>query len=643
MNKIKVFTAVILFALTPIANAEMLYFCPQNNTEVSPMPVFEWQCPADAQAFSVYFGKDKEKVTKTEILAEDLTGDGKVDYQDFILFAGASRKSGQQYISREVGSSQNKKAVSNVLILNNSRDNTKNDGQKYCHWKPGLLKVGQTYYWRVDTIYADSVTKGDVRQFTASHTGVSENVSEMLSNPDMGWVLQECYPIAKKDGSLVLTPDYNYPGVDYVMLTCAWSDLEKSMGEYDFTAIDYAYDYWKKRGKGIHLRISTCAWGWWSDAKKGLGVPQYITQVLSQSEKQVQNTYVGKDYTVVDARNPFYQERLSAFLKVLAKHFSDEGPRPVALVDLLGYGVWGEWHTGFKYPNLEQRRRALKMIIDTWMDAFKGRWLALSYSHDPTGPKELYKGPVRRYDQASTDTYSKYLAYSAFDYALTIPTVTFRRNGCGGTISSNERKLAEEYFKRPRGGLMVSELAGGYMAFKYPASWRSFPDIKVAIDDCLSLHPNYITIPGWDGYRARNFIAERPDIVKYGLINMGYRYLPKSVEFPAAIEKDSSFSLKFDWVNKGVGKAVQDYELRLIIRKMNDSYVSSQAIGTLDNRLWLKGGEYETTHEVFAFVPEKGRYKLYIEMIDPRDNQRVQLPLYNEIEKTYLIGIIEIQ
>ena len=630
----KIFTVITLFVSTTIVNAEMLHF-PQNGMKISPLPVLQWQYLGNPKAFSIYLSKEKAKVNKVQAHAEDLTGDGRIDYQDLSLFAETVSKSGRQYISRS------KNGVTNILILNNLQGNA--GEEQNCHWQPGLLEVGQIYYWRVDTINDKSVVKGDIRQFEVRHAGVSENISVVLSNPDMGWVLQECYPILAKDASLVLTPDYDYPGVDHIMLTCAWSDIDELLGEYNFTAIDYAYDYWKKRGKRFHLRISTCPWGWWSDKKRALGVPQYVTHVLPQTEKQVQDTYVGKDYTVVDARNAFYQERLSAFLKALAEHFSEDGPRPVDVVDLLGYGIWGEWHTGFKYENLEQRRRALKMIIDTWVEAFGDRWLALSYSHDPAGPKELYKGPITHFDEASTDNYPDYLAYSAFDYALTIPTMTFRRNGCAGTISSNERKFAEDYYKRPNGGLMVSELAGGYMNFRHPSSWNPFISPKVAIDDLLSLHPNYCTIPGWDGYRARNFIMERPDLVDYGLREMGYRYVPVSVRFPQSVNNQTSFTLEFDWINKGVGKAIQNYDLRLFIRKMDDAFVSGHSIGSLNNRIWLKGEQNKSVHKVPVFVSEKGQYKLYIQMIDPRSNEYIKMPLHNEILGEYFIGLLTVQ
>jgi hypothetical protein len=630
------------FVMCVTSHAKITQYSPQEDAaRVGPLPILAWHYNGTAEAFSVYVGQDKDELCTCTAIQEDFNNDGKVDYGDLTAYADIVKKNGGGILKQWAKVAGAKSAV-NAIMLPNPPANGK-DAEQYCFVKTEMLTPGQTYYWRVDMIAGDSVSKGSVRQLTATHTGVSEDVTAVQRNPDMGWVLQECYPIRKKDGSLYITPNYDYPGVDNVMLTCSWADLEDSINDYNFIDIDYAYDYWKKRGKDMQLRISTEPWGWWSDSKRGLGIPQYVIDALTDAERQTQKTYVGKDYTLVDARNVFYQERLLAFLKTLAKHFSIESGRPVDLVDLLGYGVWGEWHTGFTYPNVEERKKALRKIIDIWVEAFGDRILAISYTHDPQGPLELGKGPTTHYDEASTDTYAEYLAYSAFDYALTKPSVTFRRNGCAGTVTSNERKLCEEFFKRPNSWLQVSELAGGYTDFKYPADWCAFKNIKVAIDDLLSLHPNYITIPSWDGQRARNFIQERPDMVSYGLIRMGYRYVPQTIYYPAKVKNKDSFTLGIDWMNRGVGKAVQNFDLNCVLRTMDGQFVSKQALGRLENRLWLKGAVYKSAHHVHMFVGQKGQYKLYIEMIDPRDGRQIRMPLYDMFDGMYLAGLIEVE
>lgn len=190
----------------------------------------------------------------------------------------------------------------------------------------------------------------------------------VLHNPDMGWVLYENYPLDQDpqgSSTMLLMPNENFSGVDSVAIMFSWQDVEKFPNKYDFSKVDFAYDYWAYRGKAIQLRLSSETLLWWTNRTPpaGRGVPEYVLEKLSAGEKQSREL-LGLNYVVVDARNPYYRERLTSFLRTVNEHFSEK--RPVTLIDLRGFGVWGEWHTGFKYAGLEQRRDALKGVIDIW-------------------------------------------------------------------------------------------------------------------------------------------------------------------------------------------------------------------------------------------------------------------------------------
>src|SRR5262249_27699962 len=151
----------------------------------------------------------------------------------------------------------------------------------------------------------------------------------------------------------------------------------------------------------------------------------------------------------------FYLERLTKFLDAVEKHFGRE--RPVGLVDLRGFGLWGEWHSGFKYPTLDARREGLSNVLDRYSKAFSDHWLALSYSHDPDSPAEYFAGPTNHFDAAFTKSYDEYVKCSAFDVAMTKSNITLRRDGVGGAVSSNERKLCDEAFNTLSKGPMFCE------------------------------------------------------------------------------------------------------------------------------------------------------------------------------------------
>jgi len=82
----------------------------------------------------------------------------------------------------------------------------------------------------------------------------------VLHNPDMGWVLYENYPLDQDphgSSTLILLPNEKFAGVDSVAIMFSWQDVEKSPDNYDFTKVDFAYDYWAQRGKAIQLRVSS--------------------------------------------------------------------------------------------------------------------------------------------------------------------------------------------------------------------------------------------------------------------------------------------------------------------------------------------------------------------------------------------------
>jgi hypothetical protein len=464
-----------------------------------------------------------------------------------------------------------------------------------------------------------------------------EDPKAILHNPDMGWVLYENYPLDPRPGgssTLVALPDEDFAAVDEVAIMFSWQDIETHEDHYDFSKADFAYDYWKKRGKQIQLRLSTESLLWWNNASPpaGKGVPDYVLEKLPADKKQVR-TDSGIPYTVVDAREPYYLNRLKSFLTAVAAHFDKD--RPVTLIDLRGFGLWGEWHSGYRYATLDDRRAGLIGVIDLYSTSFKDHFLALSYSYDPDSPKELRAGPTNQFDEAFTKRYDDFLRYSAFDHALKVPNVTFRRDGVGGAVHSNERKLNQAAFATLKKGPMFCEFLGGYAQSKRGKSGT----VEWKIDDALSLHPNYVNLLGWQGGDARDFMKERPDLIELGLRTMGYRLTPTQVQYPPTIRPGVKFQVDSDWTNRAVGRAMRDYSLRFALVDATGKIVASAAAGPTGCDRWIKGQTYPLASNVNFPEIAPGPYELRISMIDPKTNQPIALPLTDaDDRRTYKIG-----
>ncbi len=450
----------------------------------------------------------------------------------------------------------------------------------------------------------------------------AEDRDAVLHNPDMGWVLYENYPIDQGAASTLATmPDADWSGVDHVAIMFSWADVEREPDVYDLSKVDYAYDWWQQRGKGLQLRMSTASLLWWNNAGRGTGVPQYVLDRMPPEQKQVRQCE-GLSYTDVDTRNAYYRERLKRFLQVVAAHFAPDGDRPVSLVDLRGFGLWGEWHTGFQYPSLAERREALEGVLDCWSAAFPQHLLALSYSYDPDSPKSYWDGPTDRYDPAFTSTYQEFLYFSAFDYALTKTNITFRRDGCGGAVHSNERRFCEEAFAAGRGPFM-SEFVGGYRAAL--AAGNAWVTAMVA--DALSLHPNYVNLLGWQCQDAHDFLVQRPDLIAHGLRTMGYRLVPVRVNCPQRLVPGRPARVTVNWVNRGVGRALRDFAVSFRLTDAEGQHAADSTSTTVPSSTWVQGQTYRVNTTVsFATLPV-GKPALWLRLTDPRDNRSIALPL----------------
>ncbi|MCC3372415.1 beta-galactosidase [Cohnella sp. REN36] len=301
-------------------------------------------------------------------------------------------------------------------------------GRKTAAWLLGAALVAQG-----GTAVSPGTAEAGAAAAQAKLVRVTPDLTnEVLHNPGMGWVLiDNAIP-----GHLDAGRTGAYPEVDNVAVLTHWGELEPTEGQFEWSLLDEAIDYWSNLGKRIHFRISTDAMmiSGYSYAKS---VPEWLFQqygVPYQERFDQGYTFKLPDYT-----HPVFMEKLETFLQAFADRYRND-PR-LDIVDLRGYGTWGEWHSGHDFDSYSERIATLRTIIDKWDDAWNGdKILALSNSYEWRSEMEP--------SVSTPASYEDYMSWSAFDYALTKPNLTFRRDGAAGALRRDPRQPCLQAFSR---------------------------------------------------------------------------------------------------------------------------------------------------------------------------------------------------
>jgi len=199
--------------------------------------------------------------------------------------------------------------------------------------------------------------------------------------------------------------------------------------------------------------------------------------------------------------------------------------------------------------------------------------------------------------------------------------------------------LNEEAFSRYHRAPFVGEFLGGYASVKQGGSnWVSW-----MVDDALGLHPNFLNLIGWQSDDALNFIRECPDLITRGSLQMGYRLVPTHVEYPSRIKPDVPFAVRSTWVNRGVGRALRDYQLTFWLVGPDGLRVAESNGHQLQTASWVKGETYTVKQRVSFPFAKPGHYRIAISLRDPNTSRPIALPLHTKIgDDTYPIGPVEV-
>ncbi len=459
------------------------------------------------------------------------------------------------------------------------------------------------------------------------HVVYPEKIRGHLKNPGMGWVsLEE----PTYGGHPDLGASGNLPEVDNISISTSWARIEKMEGVYDFTLIDQVIDYYTALGKHINLRISTDSLMLPNTYQ---GVPNWLIEKYNIPYETVNYTDPGpvSTFKSIDLRDPNYLRYLDLFLNALADKYKDNPY--VDVVEIRGFGNWGEWHSGYPFDTVENRMNTLANIINHYVDAFSesGKLMVLSAAWDP------YFTPY--------DSYQDYVSYSAFDYLMTLPNATFRRDSGGNLLNYNtDERLLSDFFRSGKRLPLLGEYASGIDA-ALNASYGF--DLMGGINDILfKMRPNYSTVLGWVNMNAAWLIENGySELFERGNEKMGYRLAVDMARYPKEVAPGNEFTLMTSFSNSGVGRFWYEYPLKIHILDENNDEVTSYINNEFDARTFILG-EINNVYSNITIPSylDEGTYKIAVSIIDDEGNDAIKLGMAGEIEdsKRYVLGNINV-
>lgn len=469
---------------------------------------------------------------------------------------------------------------------------------------------------------ADTVAAGIV-------TVYPQEIDSVLHNPDMGWVfIDNAIPGHNDEGRTG-----SYPDIDNVAVLSDWAEMEPTEGNYNWTMVDNAINYWVGQGKRIHFRMSSDTMVIIPYAGYQNGCPQWLYDAGVPYQTRAEQGYNIKfpDYT-----NSLYMPKLTNFVSAWANRY--KGNVNLDLVDLRGYGMWGEWHSGHDFTGITQRESYLQQIIDAWYNAWgQQKILALSNSYE------------WRTDMvpncANPSTYTDYKAWSKFDYAFTKPKLVPRRDGVSGAMLQWDSKLLMDYFRANYKLPVTLEFFGKYSDYNQQGGFAGY-NCETALNEALYMfHPNYMTMWGWDGDSgARDFYDNGKYWLDFGAKWMGYRFVLTKASYPQIVKPGETFTLDQTWINRAVGRCFNKYPLKVYLTDTNGNTIWSGSDNNFDQTGFVRGENYNiASHFTLPSNISAGTYDLRIAMVDGSGNPKIKLAIASMDSSTrYKIGTITV-
>ncbi len=479
-----------------------------------------------------------------------------------------------------------------------------------------------------------TVGSGSVKMYGAEKLALEgyktvafEETNDLVAeNEGMGWTMLE-EPLY--GGLPALGYVGNFPEVKAVSLSTAWSCFEERPGEYDWTVMDETIEYWAQQGKTINLRLCT------DNLTLNQGVVNGCPAWLFEEPYNV--PFVTRDGEVyADLSDATYQEQLRKFLNAFAGHYNDENYTyrdAIEVVELRGYGQWGEWHSGWNtYSSVEERTETLRKIIAEWREAWEGKLLVISCTYEFVSAMTGVTNPA---------DYEEFMSDMGYDYVLQQDGITFRRDGIAFALREYDSRMALDYFYMNTGLPLFGEIGDAYEKHSDTDPYPLFEAMSEALH---KWRVNYNTVISWTGQAFNDVIQNETELVEYFNRLMGYRLVPDKMQYSSEVKAGDKLYLNSLWSNQAMGRAWKDHDLSVYLENAAGETVYTGTDARF-NPVSINGGEPHFFNLSYR-LPEdlaKGTYTLKFAVTDEKGAPKLALPIAgNDGNKKYYLGEVTV-
>jgi len=421
-----------------------------------------------------------------------------------------------------------------------------------------------------------------------------------LKNPDKGWYIHYFDNDITRYGAGLKAKDAvaMIPCLDHIYLRLAWSYLEPKDNQYNWALIDNVINDFAQYGVKVSFRI-TCKE---TDANNKYATPKWVKDAGANGT-MMDNAWEP------DYGDPIFLAKLDEFHKAFAERYDQRDD--VIYVDVGSYGDWGEGHNASS-SKTDWSWSVIKAHFDIYKKYYTNTQIVIS--DDFIGSRGTSEGKAE---------IKQYVLDNGWTYRDDSVGVEWFVNTYGEKLRSPE--LFEAVMDN-RPTIVENEHYGWN---NESGNWQNGKYFLSAMEQMNA------TYGGFHGY-PEDFIKDNPEFAVEAGNKLGYWYFVNNIKLST---NSKNLKLEINWLNKGVSKAYNKYDLSIIlVDSDNKEYVFAQ--NDFDNTKILPDQEYTSKHTISRQGLKDGKYTLKIAM--KKGNEIVHLALKGGENGVYTLGEIVI-